>query len=374
MQIQRINYGGRILSLLLLAVLLLALCACEKPTSNTTQEELEEVVEGDLLGAGTGDVESQFEEVDIAVQATGGAIVDSGNCGDNLTWALTDDGILTISGVGEMWEFSEYFNTPWYHEYSNSISEIVIEEGVTSIGQYAFELCEKVVSITIADGMLRIGRSAFQETSLKTVTIPDSVTSIGEWAFYDCYDLAEITLSSELTSIGSFMFNNCVSLTSITIPDCVESIDSSAFDGCENMTDIIVSAKNKYYTSIDGVLFTIDKSELVRCPCGKNGSYTIPDGVTSIGDKAFEGCKGLTSIVMPDGVVSIECAFRHCTGLTTITIPGSITHIAGFAFQACKNITDVYYTGSQEDWDALSNSLDSSGLSALGAEIHFIKS
>ena len=149
----------------------------------------------------------------------------SGTCGDNLTWTL-QDGVLTISGTGNMKNYSmqkvndKYITTAPWGEYYDTIKSVVIEAGVTSIGDYAFYKCSSLASVTIPDSVTSIGSSAFSFcSSLASVTIPDSVTTIGDWAFYNCSSLTSVTIPDSVTSIGSSVFYNCSSLASVTIPD-----------------------------------------------------------------------------------------------------------------------------------------------------------
>ena len=205
---------------------------------------------------------------------------------DNLTWKLYEDGTLNISGTGAMKNYN-YFegNQSPASQKKDSVKKVVIEDGVTSIGNEAFAGC----------------------SSLTSITIPDSVTSIGEGTFSGCSSLTSITLSNNITNIGNSAFAGCSSLTSITIPDSVTSIGEGAFSGCSSLTSI-----------------------------------TIPDGVTSIGDATFSNCEGLTSITIPDSVTSIgEGAFYACSSLTSITIPSSVTSIGKYAFDNCTNLTTI---------------------------------
>ena len=226
----------------------------------------------------------------------------------NLTWKLDADGTLTISGTGAMKDYNDDDNPSPAYKNSN-VKKIVIEKGVTSVGDYAFRSCNNLTSIMISNSVTSIGNSAFfyctsltsvtipdnvtsienyafAYTGLKSITIPDSVTNIGNYAFAGCKDLTSITIPDSVTSIGNYAFYNCSSLTSITIPDSVTSIGTATFSGCKNLTSI-----------------------------------TIPDSVTSIGNSAFVGCKNLTSITIPDSVTSIgESTFKYCSNLKTISL------------------------------------------------------
>ena len=156
------------------------------------------------------------------------------------------------------------------------------------------------------------------------MTIPNSVTSIGDWAFESCSGLTSVTIPNSVTSIGAAAFSHCSGLTSVTIPNSVTSIGYSAFNGCSGLTSIDVASGNTHYSSIDGVLYNYAQDTLIQCPRAKT-SVTIPNGVTSIGDGAFSYCSGLTSITIPNSVTSIDnYAFYDCSGLTSIKCLASI--------------------------------------------------
>ena len=177
---------------------------------------------------------------------------------------------------------------------------------VTSIGDWAFQSCISLRSITIPNSVTSIGNGAFSHCGIKSITIPNSVTSIGNSAFYGCNSLTSITIPDGVTSICNYAFKDCSSLTSVTIPNSVTSIGNSAFYRC----------------SFTGI--------------------TIPDGVTSIGDSAFEYCSSLTSVTIPNSVTSIgKYAFYYCTSLTSITIPDSVTSIGSYAFEYCSSLASI---------------------------------
>ena len=226
----------------------------------------------------------------------------------------------------------------------SSLTSITIPDSVTSIGDRVFSSCSSLTNITIPNSVTSIGSDAFYNcSSLTSITIPESVTSIGDNAFEDCSSLTSITIPNSVTSIGNGAFGGCSSLTNITIPDGVTSIGGDAFKYCRSLTSINVLDNNKNYSSIDGVLFNKDKTKIVKYPEGKKGiSYDIPNGVTSIGWGAFEGCESLTSIIIPESVTSIgDSAFRGCESLTSITIPESVTSIGDSAFRGCESLTSI---------------------------------
>ena len=228
--------------------------------------------------------------------------------------------------------------------YCSSLTNIIIPNSVTSVGYSAFENCDSLTSITIPDSVTSIGYSTFFGcSSLKSITIPDSVTSIGHHAFEVCSSLTNITIPDSVTSIGIYAFHDCSSLTSITIPEGVTSIGYSAFEDCNSLTSINVSDNNKNYSSIDGVLFNKDKTEIIKYPAKKKEtSYDIPNDVTYIGDYAFEDCSSLTNITIPNSVTRIRYnAFENCRNLTSITIPDTVTEIGSYAFYKCSSLTNI---------------------------------
>ena len=218
----------------------------------------------------------------------------------------------------------------------------------------------KGLEFSIVDGTARVDRykGTVTKVIIPATIIRDGktykVSSIGYKAFYECKKLTSITIPNSVTSIGEWAFYLCSSLTSITISDSVTSIGEWAFRYCDNLTAINVDQNNSHYKSIDGNLYTKDGSTLIQYAVGKTAtSFTIPDGVTTIGADAIWGCKNLTSISIPKGVKSIgESAFAYCENLTSITIPNSVTTIGYMAFVWCVNLTIYCEAKSKpEGWD-----------------------
>jgi len=234
-----------------------------------------------------------------------------------------------------------------------SLTSMEIPDSVTSIGDRVFAGCTSLTSIVIPDSVTRIGFIAFLAcTNLTSITIPDSVTSIGEGAFELCTGLASATIGSSVTNIGAGAFEDCPSLTRMAIPDSVTSIGDWAFSGCTSLTAIAVDPANPSYSSPDGVLFSKSQTELILCPGGKAGDYTIPGSVTSVAYTAFSGCTGLTSIVIPEGVAAIGAyAFRDCTSLTGVYAGGNAPYVGEDVFDAASSVT-VYYLPSTTGWGA----------------------
>ena len=337
-----------------------------------------------------------------SVSAAEPNIVDSRNCGkdgSNVTWTLDSAGLLTISGTGEMADYEsktdsasgeEITTAPW----GNQAKTVVIGDGVTGIGAAAFYGC----------------------SGLTSVTMGSNVTSIGESAFCGCTGLTGIVLPGSVTSIGEYAFSNCESLTAIEIPEGVTTLGNSAFFGCDNLKEIRYNARaaanltglsgafRSAGASVGGVKVIFGESvekipSNLFCNCESLTSVTIGSNVTSIGDNAFLGCKGLVEINynaraaectedsfgsgdglkvtfgdsverIPDyifqdcpGLTSVTIgssattighyAFNRCTGLTSIKIPESMTNIGYMAFSGCMGLADVYYGGSERQWNAI---------------------
>ena len=319
----------------------------------------------------------------LAGKATAQTIVDQGYCGGegngtNLTWVLKSDDILTISGSGDMDDWTSFGNLPWY-SYLYRITTVIIGNGVTSIGDYAFSYCrlnsvnipnsvtsigsaaffgcDSLNSIIIPNSVLNIGIGAFNGCqSLTSVIIPNSVTSIENRTFYNCSSLTSVTIGNRVTSIGEWVFNGCSSLISITIPDSVTNIDKWAFSGCSNLTSININSGNSRYSSIDGIVYSTMQDTLFLCPMGKTGTIVIPNSVTAIEDNAFYGCRSLNSVIIPDSVTIIgDYAFCNCDSLDSITIPNSVISIGYGAFYYCRNLSFI----------AIPNSVTSIGESAF---------
>ena len=276
------------------------------------------------------------------------AIMHSGKCGKNLTWTLTYNGVLTISGTGDM------YNSYSYSTYSEIIKNVIVMDGVTSIGNYAFEGCSSITSITIPSSVTSIGYWAFRGcSSLTSITIPNSVTTIGDDAFDGCSSLTSVNMGNSVSSIGDYAFGDCSSLTSITIPNSVMSIGYRAFKGCSSLTSITIPNSVTCIgdfafwdcSSLKSIILSNSVTSIGNGTfdgCSSLISVTIPSSVTSIGYSAFEDCSSLISVTIPNSVTSIGgWAFKNCSSLTSINIPNSVTSIGGYAFSSCSSLTSI---------------------------------
>ena len=251
----------------------------------------------------------------------------------------------------------------------SGLTGITIPDSVTSIGKYAFSECSGLTSITISDSVTSIGNHAFEGCSgLTSVTIPDRVTSIGTQAFYECIGLTSVTIGNGVTSIGNCAFEGCTELTSITIPDNLTSIGGRTFYECSGLTSItipgsVTSIETEAFYNCSGLTSVNYEGTLEQWlnisfgEVDSNPLYyahhlyiddtevtdlVIPEGVTSIGNHAFEGCSGLTSVTIPKSVTSIgSYAFLACDGLTSITIPDSVTSVGYGMCSSCINLSSI---------------------------------
>jgi len=262
----------------------------------------------------------------------------SGNCGDNVYWSLDANGTLTISGTGDMYDYSSS-ETPWGIEKYDikkciigdgitrignwsfsqfkSLSEVVIGNGVTSIGVGAFCQCDSLTTVNIPYGLKTIERYAFQQNdNLKTMFIPDSVTNVGEQLFYKCPALTDVVIGNGITTISSKMFQECSSLTNVTLPQTLTTIDNYAFLDCHNLSEI-----------------------------------NIPNNVSTIGGWSFGNCYNLKTIKLPENTKELSGqTFKNCTSLSKIYVPKTLKSIQFETFDNCTALTDIYYGGDKSMW------------------------
>lgn len=288
------------------------------------------------------------------------SILQSGICGSDMTWSVFSDGSLIIGGTGEMNSWSSERDVPWN---GYAISSVMIEEGVTSIGNRAFSHCDSLRSISIPKTVTRIGDSAFSGCyKLTKLVLRGTVTSIGNYAFANCEQLVKAILPDSITSIGDYAFLNCKCLEEFRIPANLEQICEGTFAHCSRLIGVIIPEN------------VISIGELAFSNCIGLMGLTIPDQVTTIGNQAFLGCTGLTNIslssslvrisncmfkgctglmniVIPDGVEEIgDIAFRGCSSLESVSIPASLTSIGEYAFYDCSSLKTINYGGTETRW------------------------
>ena len=270
-----------------------------------------------------------------------------------LTWVLTEDGTLTISGSGAMNRYSAP-TAPWYSNRTKILS-VIVEPGVTSIGNYAFYGCLKLASVTLPEaGLQFIGNYAFQDcTKLAAIDIPQSVTDIGYSAFRNCTSLKSVTIPEGVTEIEGATFWDCTRLASVDIPESVTSIGHSAFNGCASLTNVeipkdvteIYDSAFNGCASLGSVTIPAGVARLANSTfegCANLKSVVISEGVASIGRNVFEDCHSLTNVAIPGSVTSIDVsAFENCTDLVSVTIPEGVTSIGYSAFESCTSLTDI---------------------------------
>lgn len=338
------------------------------------------------------------------IRNLGRAVSSVNHCGPNLTWTVKD-GVLTISGTGEMWDYEYwreydsdwhesfyYCNSPWYYR---SFTTIVLCEGVTSIGDNAFREgsytniyvpstlkkvdsgafvnCSTGSNVYISDikswcereyDLPNVKKLYFNEQLITDLVIPDSVTKIVGFAFSGCNNIKTVKIPNSVKEIGAYAFSSC-NFSSVIIPASVINLSEDSFSGCSSLTTIAVNVNNPNYAAVNGVLYNKDKTILYLYPrkrtnvvfsvpdtvktianafmyCTYLKSVTIPDSVTEIGDNAFYNCTSLTNLSIPSSVIVIgKSAFYNCTSLIKINIPSSVNEVGDSAFAYCNALTKI---------------------------------
>ena len=345
--------------------------------------------------------ESKFGSINVDFEANTYA---SGTCGENVNWTLDGDGTLFITGTGPMEDYTGSWGggAPWYDNYKDTITSVVIGDGVTTVGSYAFYKCINLTSVSLPDSIKIIKRRAFSETHslasielpanletigteafcvsmIRSITIPDSVKTIEDYAFQSTYKMTSVTIGKNVETIGRLSFENSTiesvvipssvksigfqafcntsNLTSVTLSDGLESIGAEAFMSCSSLESITIPGSvqimgTDIFRYCDS-LTTATISEGVTCipegmfrDCNHLKNVTISDTVTSIGEDAFHvdyynQPDSIESIVIPNSVNSIASGAFYGQSLRSITIPGSVTTISSGAFRNCDQLETV---------------------------------
>ena len=287
-------------------------------------------------------------------------IITTGNCGDNINWKFNVNGTLIIAGTGIVNNF------PWNY-YCSNIKEIIIEDGITELGESAFNGLNCLEKITIPDSVEKIGYYAFANCfKLKTIEIPADVVEISEGIFKNCYELEKIVFPNSIKFIGYEAFYNCFNLNNVKIPNSVTDIYSFAFAFCTSLTEIELpnSLVNIYGWAFNGCTGLIELTipegvELIGGSafwnCSNLTSIFIPESVKEIQSAAFKDCYSLDSVTIPEGVTTISNElFKNCTNLISVIIPNSINNIQASAFEGCENLVyneydNAYYLGNENN-------------------------
>ena len=337
-----------------------------------------------------------------SVPAAEPTIVDSRNCGkdgSNVTWTLDSAGLLAISGTGEMADYEsktdsasgeEITTAPW----GNQAKTVVIGDGVTGIGAAAFYGCSGLTSVTMGSNVTDIWDGAFSGcTGLTGIVLPGSVTGIGEYAFSNCESLTAIEIPAGVTTLGNSAFFGCDNLkevrynaraaanltglsgafrsagasvggVKVIFGESVEKIPSNLFCNCESLTSVtigsnVTSIGDNAFLDCKGLVEINYNARAAECTEDSFGSgdglkVTFGDSVERIPNCIFQDCPGLTSVTIGSSATTIgHYAFNRCTGLTSIKIPESMTNIGYMAFSGCTGLADVYYGGSERQWNAI---------------------
>ena len=271
------------------------------------------------------------------------ATVASGTCGDkgkNVTWVLDDQGTITISGSGRMYNYSSSEAKPW-DSYKDSIKAVVITDGVTWIGHRAFQSCKNLKTLTMADSVEVIGYYSLSYSGLTQLDIPDSVEEIQTYALAGCTNLTSVVIPGNVKELGSYAFENCTNLKAVTIQEGVEWSEHYTFSNCAKLEHIVLPESFIY------------PAQYMFSGCTSLKTAVLPSTLTKIPGSMFAGCSSLTAIVIPEGVTNImDSAFKGCSSLTTLTIPDKVERIESNAFSGCSKLTEVTMgTGVKMVWN-----------------------
>lgn len=289
--------------------------------------------------------------------------------GDNIEWYLSEDGVLTFEGTGDMANWDYGSRAPWY-PYMNDVKQIVVKKGITSTGSWAFAAqYPNLKKITFPKTLTTVGYASFYGCeALETIILPEGVTWIKDFAFSNCVSLDNVTFPASLKKIGKCSFSN-TGLTTLTVPSTVTSTDKS-FQECQKL----VSAKFCAGSISDWEFYNCDSLKTVTMTsnvtsvgfqafssCASLKNVTIGSNVTYIEARAFEYCTSLEEIVIPDSVSNIgdtywsDGTFAGCTSLKKVTLGTGIKFLGANTFAKCGNITEIYFCGDAPTFTGTEN-------------------
>ena len=294
---------------------------------------------------------------DITLYAVWEKMEATGTCGEKVSWELDQQGALTIYGEGAMKNYTYKSEMPWY-KYLSKIQKVVIEKGVTTIGDYVFYGMTDTTEITIPEGVTTIGEYAFKNsTKIAEVTLPSTLKKLGQSAFYGCTSLSKIAIPEGLYTIWGYTFKNCTSLAEVTLPSTLIKIDEAAFYGCSSLKKIEIPED----VSIIGIYCFKNCSNLSEISLPESMTkireaafygtaiteITIPDSVTAIGSYAFKNCAKLKKVNLSKELKTIEeSAFYACESMTKLILPSNVTIIGDYAFRRCVGLQVVEFSDS----------------------------
>lgn len=352
-----------------------------EPVYEAGEPERSEIAQPDMPEEITeAETEPDEDEIQAFAQLPSDGVIDGGSLPGGLSWTLTEEGVLTVSGSGEMPHFAgDGQPAPWY-EYRRRILCAMVEQGVTGIGDYAFYACDLLDTVWIGEDVESIGAHAFDGCAkLLSVQLPEQVRQVGSYAFFGCTELLSVSLPEGLTEIGAGAFEkctglkrmdlpgelerisdslmkDCTALTDVTIPEGVGAIGSRAFSGCTALTGIVLPGS---VTDLGGqgravfqdcgslVEICIPEHVTAICPetfsgCASLTRIELPEELTSIGESAFAGCESLLSIRIPEGITQIpDSAFQNCVALKSVSLPENLIRIGNRAFYHCKKLNGI---------------------------------
>ncbi len=284
------------------------------------------------------------------------AEVDRGVCGPSLAWTLDDIGTLTITGTGEMADFGKNDAAPWW-QYREKISNLIVGDGVTTIGDNAFNNYDKLERVELGKGLLQMGDSAFYDSDrVSRIDMPEGLLSIGISAFESCDSLNRADIPKTVTFLGKRAYRSCRSLNTITIPGGIEYVDEETFYSCNALRKVVLEY------GVERIGVNAFQALYNFHPYSNLISVTLPGSLKTIGVGAFANNYQLSTIAIPYGIEHIpNDAFNNC-GLGTVYLPVTLESIGNSAFNGYNKLGSVFFGGSSAQWDDVSIGTDNEKL------------